>query len=954
MNSRFLPILLLSSLIAGATTLVKDGKPVASLVLPEKPATIVKDAANDFIYHIERISGAKLPIATSIPDGNAIILTTPPLLPKDEFASLGRNGFVIRNDGEKLVLCASSGGLRQALYYILEEKFGVRWLWPGPLGEVFEQSKDLSINDMDLRFRQQLPSSRWHCGRPAKAYYHSEQAWQEFYKQNMLWMDRLGFDWDTSIRSQHAFGHPGWLYGKKYMKTHPEFFNMLPDGTRRPDPYHVNGAVEYCSTCPSSEGLLQQTLKDWREKRSGGYPFGPNLFLGENDANGSCCCPQCLAADHSDDPNRLERARKRFEAADPKWMEELGHVTDRYMQFYLRALAEAKKTDPNVKVIGWADYANYDTPPKYSKLNPDIVLCFVGKLMYPWTDEKVAAIRESWLGWSKTGAKLVFRPNFMLDGHCMPINYARKLHSLYRFCLEHDMIGTEFDSNIGQFGGNGFNYYLLGRMTRHPELSFEQIQDEYCGAFGEAAPIIKEYLDYWEKISDSQATVDACNAVRRNPVGVEVGSWNYFYTKAPLVYTPDVMSKGFALLKKAQAKATGKAAERVAFLLKGLTNADLTLAAQRLHESGDKYKLAEAVKKLDEYRESIEGDFVAEMAHLKTWENVCWDRTSLEFMLNVPGEPLKDKWKFAFDPETVGEANGWFAPAFDDSKWESIGVNSGWEMQEVGKRWRDAHKGNDYDGAGWYRFRLEVPKDKIGQNALLTVGAADETCKLWVNGKLALDRPYPYQGDNDSWATPFTVDITEYLTNDGDNLLAFKVVDTAGQGGIWRPVYLKFSPKTAVNLILNPSFEERNSNSSNWPSHAPHGKYMHGFFSEKPHSGKQCYKMTCNDINQHGANLFELAWMRVFQPVEIKKPGKYYFSAWFRTDTNYTGQVRIWVLGKGVKQERNAGSSGGDWKQIEFPEFTIPEGTDKVTVYLNVLGALGNIWFDDIQLSPLE
>ena len=364
MISRALPILLLSSLLASATTLVKDGKPVATLVLPEKPATIVKDAANDFIYHIERISGAKLPMSATAPSNNAILLTTEIKTPQYDYTALGRNGFVIRNDGDNIVICASNGGLRQALYYILEEKFGVRWLWPGPLGEIFEPSKDLSIDGMDLRFRQPLPSSRWHCGRPAKAYYKSEQAWKEFHTQNMLWMDRLGFDWDTSIRSQHAFGHPGWQYGKKYMNTHPEFFNMLPDGTRRPDPYHVNGAVEFCSTCPSSEGLLQQTLKDWREKRSGGYPFGPNLFLGENDANGSCCCPQCLAADRSDDPNRLERARKRFEAADPKWMEELGHVTDRYMQFYLRALAEAKKTDPNVKVIGWADYANYDTPPK--------------------------------------------------------------------------------------------------------------------------------------------------------------------------------------------------------------------------------------------------------------------------------------------------------------------------------------------------------------------------------------------------------------------------------------------------------------------------------------------------------------------------------------------------------------------------------------------------------------
>ena len=35
------------------------------IVLPEKPGTVVKNATNDFIYHIERISGAKLAVATT-------------------------------------------------------------------------------------------------------------------------------------------------------------------------------------------------------------------------------------------------------------------------------------------------------------------------------------------------------------------------------------------------------------------------------------------------------------------------------------------------------------------------------------------------------------------------------------------------------------------------------------------------------------------------------------------------------------------------------------------------------------------------------------------------------------------------------------------------------------------------------------------------------------------------
>ncbi len=951
MKKWFLGIFALCIVLAHGTTLVKDGRPAAVLVVPKTVSLNVMDAAKDFIHHIKCISGAELTLVNTAPaEGEAVILTSKPKDGNFEYESLGRNGFVIRNDGNNIVICGSNGGLKQALYYILEEKFGVRWLWPGPLGMHYEPSANLSLDGMNVRFKQPVPSTRIHTFQPQGTFYKSEKAWKEFYKQNLLWLERLGFDWDTRIRGQHSFGHPGWKYAEKYIKTHPEYFNMLPDGTRRPNPYHVNGQLAFCATCPTSEGLLQQVLKDWREKRAGGYPWGPNLFLGERDANGSCCCENCLAADRSDDPNRLEKAKKMFAAEDPKWTSALGNVTERYMQFYVRGLEEAKKIDPNVKVVGWANYANYDTPPRYTKLNKDIVLCFVSPLMYPWTEDKIAEMKKSWKGWSETGASLVFRPNFMLDGHCMPINFARKLHSIYRFCLENDMVGTEFDSNTGQFGGNGFNYYVLGRMTRHPELSFEEIQNEYCSAFGDAAPEIREYLDYWEKISDSQETVDACKKMSLNPVGVEVGNYNCFFTKAPLVYTPEVMAKGFAILDRAAAKAKGRAAERVAFLHKGLTNANLTLIAQRIYDSGDKYKLALAVRELDKFRDSIEDQFIAEMGRLKYWENVWWDRTALNFILDVPGERLKDEWIFSFDPEKRGEKDGWFKPEYDDSKWESIGVESGWEMQEVGKRWRNEHKGYDYDGAGWYRINLDVPKDKIGMDALLTVGAVDEACKIWVNGKLALDRPYPYNGDTNSWSVPFSVDISEYLNADGRNVIAIKVVDTAYQGGIWRPVYIKYTKKTGKNLIMNPDFED----SSSWPSHVPHGKFEHGFSTDPSQSGKRCYKMKCLEINPKGKNPYEKAWMRVYQKVKIQKSGKYYFTLWFKTDSNYAGQVRIWVLGKGLKKELYGGSSGGEWKQMEIPSFDMPEGIEAVTVYLNVLGAPGTIYFDNVKLSPIE
>jgi len=940
---------------ATATELVRDGQPVAPIVIPTKPRIWTQKAADDFAYHIEKMSGARLEIIKSDEklDKPAVYLID--AVGSDEVKELGRNGFIIRYEGEDLYLRGLEEGASQAAYHLLET-MGVRWLWPGELGEVIPKRSDIAFDNLDIHFKQQLPSSRIHTFTGNGSAWQSQEAWKAFYEANFLWQERWGLSWDTNIRSQHSFGHPGWLYGTKYMKTHPEYFNMLPDGTRRPDPMHVGGTVEYCSTCPSSKGLLEQCLKDWREKGPNGYPFGPNLFLGENDASGSCCCPECLAADHSDDPDRLERAKERFLANEPTWWSELGEVADRYMRFYLWGLEAARKEKPDVKVVGTCGYANSMEPPRYYKnLNPDIVLCYTGKVMYPWTNEKFEGDIKCWEGWGDTGATLVWRPNFMLDGHCMPVNYARKFHALWRHHLEHGMVGTEFDSNIGQFGGNGFNYYLMVRMTRTPDLSFDDIKAEYCAAFGGGAGDISDYLDYWEEISDSEKTVEVNEQVRYDPVGVEIGSWNYFYTKANLIYTPEVLAKGFAFLDKATEHASGDelALRRIDFLRKGLRNAELTAATQTAYETGDKYKLATAIDELDKFRATIEPEFIADMTHLVQWENVCWDRNGLKFLLNAPGTPWTDGWKFAFDPKDEGLKNNWFTKGFDDSAWDAIGVDSGWEGQAVGKAWQE-RTGEEYDGVGWYRRSFTVTAEELKKVAVVTFGACDEACIVWVNGKQVLDRPYPYKGDQNSWETPFTVDITEALV-EGENSLAVRVVDTAMQGGLWRPVWLRFDEpaNTNPNLVSKAGFETESIGPA-WGEHGVHGKFTYGLDKSQKHSGRRSFKMECTEWNPNGANLYEYAWMRIFQEVKVEAGKKYSFRVWYRTSDDCKAHSRIWVNGGGLEQEIiTPSSTGNQWLPAEIKEFTVPEGCEKMTIYLNVLGGLGTVWFDDVELKQL-
>src|SRR5262249_47470872 len=87
--------------------------------------------------YVEKISGAKLPIATDAERAtrNEILLGdnahARKLTPKTELAQLGSEGFTLRTDGNRLIIVGGKPrGTLYGVYTLLEEKFGVRWFTP--------------------------------------------------------------------------------------------------------------------------------------------------------------------------------------------------------------------------------------------------------------------------------------------------------------------------------------------------------------------------------------------------------------------------------------------------------------------------------------------------------------------------------------------------------------------------------------------------------------------------------------------------------------------------------------------------------------------------------------------------------------------------------------------------------------------------------------------------------
>ena len=141
-------------------------------------------------------------------------------------------------------------------------------------------------------------------------------------------------------------------------------------------------------------------------------------------------------------------------------------------------------------------------------------------------------------------------------------------------------------------------------------------------------------------------------------------------------------------------------------------------------------------------------------------------------------------WKFKTDPDDVGLKEKWYASQIDDSGWAEVrnDLDSGWESQ--------AFPG--YTGYGWYRQQVKVPPDMDKQKSFyLCFGGVDEDAEIYINGVKAFEHTCASTGliPNEIWITPFAFDPRPWLKAGRENLIAVRVYNSAGMGGIWKPVY---------------------------------------------------------------------------------------------------------------------------------------------------------------------
>jgi len=145
---------------------------------------------------------------------------------------------------------------------------------------------------------------------------------------------------------------------------------------------------------------------------------------------------------------------------------------------------------------------------------------------------------------------------------------------------------------------------------------------------------------------------------------------------------------------------------------------------------------------------------------------VATNAQDLDRLLNLRGD-----WKFS-----IGDNTKWAEVNYDDSSWEEIYVPRRWESEGF----------NGYDGYAWYRTKFSGDElEKEGAH-YLRLGYIDDVDEVFFNGvKIGFSGGFP-PNYYTAWNAEREYRIPNELLNyNGDNVIAVRIYDKGGEGGIY-------------------------------------------------------------------------------------------------------------------------------------------------------------------------
>ncbi|MBL9144616.1 MAG: DUF4838 domain-containing protein [Verrucomicrobiaceae bacterium] len=579
----------------------KDSPPVPIIVYADAPPR-TREAAQVLAAYIEKISGKKpfvlLGASSPAPDSAIWVGVQPEvkaLFPRVDFDFQHPEEIVIaanekhvviagrdRWDAARLDIETREGvikGVQQeygtinAVYTFLQDQLGVRWLWPGELGEDVPKNERIVINTpFEQRHHPQMRARGTVFNYAAlgnKGYGRSH----EWTMRQRLQLCSLG------IEGGHGFGD----WWDRYHEKHPEIFALQPDGTRSgfPNPHNA----KLCMSNPKVWELwLDEVAAELQQD-----PHRTVFNASPNDgwASGHCVCDKCTAWDHPDGEPRvfnwfhLNKERPATSDRDVTFANKLGE------------LLKQKYPGKDYRVL-MLSYGHSRPAPVKARPADNVIMTIVANFfgrtgLVDRGSTRGDTYRQQFEAWSKIVPSMFWRPNTGSPAgwqQGLPDLHVAQTIRDFKDVAAANCIGIYIDGVWEHWSTVGPLYYIMAQLAWNPAADADAIlADYYTRAFGPAAPQVREYFESLEK---ERMAFTAKNG--------EAGVFTF-----PQLYTADLLRESQARLDRAAAAVPADSifAQRIAFIQAGLTHTKLLIDTIALMDGYWKKKdptVAERVK----------------------------------------------------------------------------------------------------------------------------------------------------------------------------------------------------------------------------------------------------------------------------------------------------------------------------------------------------------------------
>ncbi len=589
---------------AAELVLVEKGVSRAPIVVSKDAPPLTRRAAGELAGYIEKTTGARPDIIEGKPDPvpeHAVWVGCQPVLktlfpsidldfehPEAILIAANENHLVIAGRDrwdpdhlvaevrdERIVGKQQEYGTVNAVYTFLQKYLGVRWLWPGELGEDIVEKDTVALAPFEYRYHPQI--------RARGGVFHFSSLGNRGYGRSHDWSRRQRLQLDSLHQpGGHAFGD----WWTRFHAQHPDYFALQPDGTRSGFP-----RPKYAKLCQSNPAVWEQWLDDV-EAQLKKDPTQTVFSGAPNDSwlSGHCVCETCSAWDHPDGEPRMFhwKGMHREHVA----------LSDRHVTFANRLARRLKDRYPHRDYHVLMPAYGHSRPVPVEAVPADNVIIssvanFFGRThLKDRGSTRGTTHREQFAGWGNVARHLMWRPN---TGS--PAGWQQGLPDLsvgqtiedLKFVAEHHGIGIFIDSVWEHWATQGPQYYVMAQLTWDPRRDGRAVLDDYYHrGFGPAAEEVKACFARLERA--------------REAFGDEYG-YGAAVSDLPGLYTDELLAEADAHLRRAAAgldDGPDRYRRRVEFVRAGLTYTKLqveniALMAQYWEQQDE--GIAERVKK---------------------------------------------------------------------------------------------------------------------------------------------------------------------------------------------------------------------------------------------------------------------------------------------------------------------------------------------------------------------